>query len=130
MGHAAASIVSSSRDASKARAKPFRDAAGASGTYIATWDDAAQAVRFAIGPAGTVPVAIERAALAMLASRKTLAAAECLREFRRHRSWIEALAAVTHAERGDGAAIVLTPADVRFELACEAADPLPDVLCI
>jgi hypothetical protein len=55
------------------------------------------------------------------------------RTLMRHISWIRALAAVELEERGEQPAgtppLVLTAAQVRFQLACDASPDLPDVLC-
>jgi hypothetical protein len=52
--------------------------------------------------------------------------------FRRHQDWVRTLALLVLQERGDadGKTLMLTEADVRFQLACDATTDLPDVLCI
>lgn len=111
------------------KAGMHRRMAGSPRTYSAAWDDRAQVVGFAAGADGAFGATIDRAALELLAGRSPLGAAECLREFRRRRSWIETLAAAVAAERGVTGSIALSCADVRFQLACDAG-PLPDVFCV
>jgi hypothetical protein len=86
--------------------------------YRASWDDRAQAVRFSMA-GGALEVAITRSALEMLAERTLLAPSAALNEFRHRRVWIETLATLTMEERGE-LEILLTPADVHFQLACES----------
>jgi hypothetical protein len=52
--------------------------------------------------------------------------------FRRHKDWVRTLALLVLQERGDadGKTLMLTEADVRFQLACDATMDLPSVLCI
>jgi hypothetical protein len=50
--------------------------------------------------------------------------------FHRHRAWIGALALLELRERGGSQTLLLTEAQVLFQLACEATPDLPDVLCI
>jgi hypothetical protein len=50
--------------------------------------------------------------------------------FQRHRAWIGALALLELRERGSSKTLLLTKAQVQFQLACEATPDLPDVLCI
>jgi hypothetical protein len=50
--------------------------------------------------------------------------------FQRHRAWIGALALLELRERGGSKTLLLTEAQVQFQLACEATPDLPDVLCI
>ena len=85
--------------------------------YSASWDDAAQLVRFSMA-CGALRVAITRDALEMLAQCHLPTSSGALREFRRHRTLIETLATVTMFERCE-LAVVLTKADIRFQLARE-----------
>ena len=50
--------------------------------------------------------------------------------FRRHQDWVRTLALFVLEERGDAKTVMLTEADVRFQLACDATMDLPSVLCI
>ena len=86
--------------------------------YSASWDNAAQVVRFAMA-GGALRAAITRDALEMLAGCHLPTSPDALREFRRHRTWIETLATLTMEERCE-LAVVLTRADICFQLACEA----------
>jgi hypothetical protein len=69
--------------------------------------------------AGTLRAAITRDALEMLAGAHLPTSSDALREFRRHRTWVETLATLTMEERCE-LAVVLTQADICFQLACEA----------
>jgi hypothetical protein len=95
--------------------------------YSASWDNAAQVVRFAMG-GGALSAAITRDALEMLAGCHLQTSPDALREFRRHRSWVETLATLTMEERCE-LAVVLTQADVCFQLAREAETRV-EVLCV
>jgi hypothetical protein len=63
--------------------------------------------------------AITREALQMVAGCHLQTSTDALREFRRHRNWIEALATLMMDERCE-LTVVLTEADVCFQLANEA----------
>jgi hypothetical protein len=129
MSQATATIILGPRELSGARENPSRDTTGRRRAYSATWDDSTEAVRFTIVRDGAVAASIERAGLEALAGRRPLSRSECLCEFRRNRSWIEALAAAMLREHVKATAIVLTQADIRFQLACEA-ESLPEILCV
>jgi hypothetical protein len=77
---------------------------------------------------GALRAAITRDALEMLAGAHLPASSDALREFRRHRMWIETLATSMMEERCD-LAVVLTQADICFQLACEA-EMLVQALCV
>jgi hypothetical protein len=97
-------------------------------SFAPIWSARRQAVCFVHGDTGTA-CAILRGALEVLEGRAPLGGADCLNAFRRHHRWIHELAGVQIAERGGDGDMVVTPADVRFQLACENTD-LPAVLCV
>jgi len=102
---------------------------GGSQSFPPVWSARQRAVCFVISGTGTTCV-VARDALELLEGRAPLSAAGCLAAFRRHRDWIEDLAAAEMAERGTSTGdIVLSAAQVRFQLACEITD-LPDVFCV
>jgi hypothetical protein len=56
--------------------------------------------------------------------------AACRRTFGERRNWIKTLAQSELTEHEVKGTLVLTPADVRFQLACDESGDIPDVLCI
>ena len=73
--------------------------------------------------------AIAREALELIARRPLPTRGACVKAFRRWRRWIIALAGAVAEERNiePGRVMLLTGADVRFQLACDAIE-LPEVL--
>jgi hypothetical protein len=73
--------------------------------------------------------AIHRDALERIARRPLRTRGACIKAFRHRRRWIIALAGAVAAERmiEPGRELLLTGADVRFQLACDAIE-LPEVL--
>jgi len=110
--------------------KHISHTAHASGRFPPIWSMRRQAVCFVLGQSG-ITCAIERAALELLESRAPPDVAECLSAYSKHRTWIVDLATAEFSERGATRAgdLVLTQADVRFQIACEETN-LPDILCV
>src|SRR5258708_23504201 len=102
----------------------------ASRRFPPIWSVRGQAVCFVLGQSG-ITCAIERAALELLESRAPLYIAECMSAYSKHRTWIVDLATAEFEERGGTLTgdLVLTQADVRFQIACEETD-LPGILCV
>jgi hypothetical protein len=107
--------------------KHFGRLSDGSHSFPPVWSARQRAVCFVLGSTGATCV-IAREALELLEGRAPLGAADCLAAYRRHRRWIEELAAAEIADTPTGD-MVLTAAHVRFQLACENTD-LPDVLCV
>src|SRR5215813_9591215 len=97
--------------------KHFGRPSGGSQSFPPVWSARQQAVCFVLATTGTTCVVV-RDGLELLEDRAPLNAAGCLAAFRRHRDWIEDLAAAEIAERGTPTGdMVLTAAQVRFQLA-------------
>jgi hypothetical protein len=96
------------------------------------WDADIAAVRFTLPGKRARPCAIGRDGLECLNGGGPLDSADCLRFYRHRRRWIAQLALAETAERGAGIPEGIKPgvAHVRFQLACDEASDLPEVLCV
>jgi hypothetical protein len=85
---------------------------------------AGRAVRCGITAAALRLLDEERAGRSLATSPRAI--------FQQHREWVRALALIELSERQESKAgpLLLTEAEVRFQLACDDTPDLPDVLCI